>query len=162
MSNIKLYECTADVQAALNHHFDSETERTDTLEAVIGQFEIKAQSVIAYHLNQQAELAALDAHIKAMQAKKKALQSKADNLKAYLLRNMQATGIREIKAHDGTFTAKIAKNPASVDIYDEAQIADDYCQFKREIGKTAIKEALQAGIEVQGARLVQSEGLRIK
>ncbi|WP_240635854.1 siphovirus Gp157 family protein [Neisseria gonorrhoeae] len=31
-----------------DYYFDSETEREDTLEAVIGQFEVKAQSVIAY------------------------------------------------------------------------------------------------------------------
>lgn len=42
------------------------------------------------------------------------------------------------------------------------QIPDDYCSFKREVSKSAIKEALQSGIDVQGARLVQSEGLRIK
>ncbi|SUA19959.1 phage associated protein [Neisseria gonorrhoeae] len=48
MTALTLYRCAADVQAALDYYFDSETEREDTLEAVIGQFEVKAQSVIAY------------------------------------------------------------------------------------------------------------------
>lgn len=159
---MKLYECTADIQAVLNHHFDSDIERQDTLEAVIGQFDEKAQSVVGYWLNQEAELNALDLHIKAMNARRKVLKNQADSLKAYLLRNMQAAHIKTIKANNGTFTAKIAKNPPSVEIYDEMQIPDDYCSFKREVSKSAIKEALQSGIDVQGARLVQSEGLRIK
>ncbi|HGN6457947.1 TPA: siphovirus Gp157 family protein, partial [Neisseria gonorrhoeae] len=52
MTALTLYQCAADVQAALDYYFDSETEREDTLEAVIGQFEVKAQSVIAYIKNQ--------------------------------------------------------------------------------------------------------------
>lgn len=72
---MKLYECTADIQAVLNHHFDSDTERQDTLEAVIGQFEVKAQSVVGYWLNQEAELNALDLHIKAMNARRKVLKN---------------------------------------------------------------------------------------
>ncbi|KAE9503905.1 hypothetical protein F9Z39_2026 [Neisseria gonorrhoeae] len=36
MTALTLYRCAADVQAALDYYFDSETEREDTLEAVIG------------------------------------------------------------------------------------------------------------------------------
>lgn len=36
MTALALYRCAADVQAALDYYFDSETEREDTLEAVIG------------------------------------------------------------------------------------------------------------------------------
>ncbi|EPI4041652.1 siphovirus Gp157 family protein, partial [Neisseria gonorrhoeae] len=34
MTALTLYRCAADVQAALDYYFDSETEREDTLEAV--------------------------------------------------------------------------------------------------------------------------------
>lgn len=163
MNNITLYQCAADVQAVLNHHFDDEQCAADTLEAVIGQFDNKAQAVIAYHLNQLAEIDLLDAHIKAMQERKKAMQNKADKLKDYLQRNMLAAGIKEIKADDGTFTAKIAKNPPSVEIFDETMLPDEYCRFKREADKTKIKAALQDGTEIQGAKLVTDKtSLRIK
>ncbi|ULJ60818.1 siphovirus Gp157 family protein [Wielerella bovis] len=165
MSNIKLYQCTADIQAVLNHHFDSETEAADTLEAVIGQFEVKAQSVIAYHMNQLAELEMLKAHNKAMKEREKTLQAQADKLKDYLHRNMLAAGIKEIKADDGTFTAKIAKNPVSVDVYDMTLLDPRFVRKKitYEPDKNALKEALENGEDVQGAKLVTDKtSLRIK
>lgn len=165
MQNIKLYQCTADIQAVLNHHFDSETEAADTLEAAIGQFEVKGQSVVAYHLNQLAEIEVLDKHIKAMQERKKALQNQADKLKDYLHRNMLAAGIKEIKADDGTFTAKIAKNPVSVDVYDMTLLDPRFVREKitYEPDKTALKAALENGENVQGARLITDKtSLRIK
>ena len=72
--NITLYQCAADVQAALDHHFDTEAERQDTLEAVIGQFDVKAQSVIGYIKNQEAtEIKADDGTFKASFRKSKAV-----------------------------------------------------------------------------------------
>lgn len=159
----KLYECAADVLAVLNHHFDDEKEQKDTLEAVIGQFEVKAQSVIAYHLNQLAELEMLDQHIKTMQQRKKTLQAQSNSLHEYLKRNMEAAGIKEIKANDGTFAAKIAKNPPSVEVFDESLLPENCFKIKKEVSKTAIKEALQKGEDVQGARLItDSTRLQIK
>lgn len=160
MSNLTLYQCAADVQAVLNAHFDSETEAADTLEAVIGQFEVKAQSVTAYALNTDAEIKAIDEHIKHWQARKKALQNQSEQIKAYLLRQMQAAGIKEIKADNGTFTVKIAKNPPSVDVYDESLLPEHLLRVKTEPDKTAIKAALKAGEDVQGARMV-TDGERL-
>lgn len=163
MNKVSLYQCAEDVQAVLNHHFDDEQCASDTLEAVLGQFETKAQSVIAYHLNQLATINLLDEHIKSMQDKKKVMQKQAEKLKDYLHKNMESVGIKEIKSDDGTFTAKIVKNPPSVDVYDESMLPDEYCRLKREADKTAIKSALQNGVEIQGAKLVTDKtSLRIK
>ncbi len=162
--NITLYQCTADVQAVLDAYFDDETERNDTIEAVIGRFEAKAQSVAAYCLNLAAQGDMLEAHIKAMQAKLKTCRAREGRLKDYLAANMKAAGIRSIQADDGCFAAKFAKNPPRVDIWDEAQIPQDYLRTKTttEPDKTAIKAAIQAGREVPGAKLEQSESLRLK
>lgn len=109
--DIKLYECTADVISALDAYFDNETERQDTIEAVIGQFEAKAQSVAAYCLNLAAQGDLLEEHIKAMQAKLKACRAKEGSLKDYLARNMKAAGILKIEADNGSFSARFTKNP---------------------------------------------------
>lgn len=164
MSNIKLYECTADVLAVLDHHFDSDTEAADTLEAVIGQFEAKAQSVAAYILNREAEIGLLEEHIKTMQGKLKTLKNRNGSLKEYMHRQMTAAGITEIKADNGTFSAKVVKNPPSVDVYDMTLLDPAYIREKisYEPDKTAIKTALQNGENIQGARLVKDKtSLRI-
>lgn len=162
--HIKLYQCSLDIARALDTHFDSDEIKNDTLEAVIGQFEDKAQSVIAYNLNQYAEIEMLDKHIKHMQLKKAGLQAKADKLKDYLFFNMKQSGINEIKSHDGTFIAKIVKNPVSVDVYDESLLDKKFIKQKitESVDKIALKKAIQTGEEINGARLVQNESLRIK
>ncbi len=164
MQNIPLYQCAADVQAVLNHHFDSETEAQEILDAVIGQFKAKAQSVIAYHLNQCSQLEQLEAHINHMLERKKTLQKQADKLKDYLHRNMTAANIKESKASDGTFTAKIAQNPPSVAVYDISLLDPRFIREKisYEADKTALKTALQNGEKIQGAELITNKtSLRI-
>lgn len=161
--DIKLYECTADVRAALDAYFDDETERNDTIEAVIGQFENKAQSVAAYCLNMAAQGDLLEAHIKAMQAKLKTIRKREGSLKQYIADNMKAAGIHSIQADNGSFSAKLVKNPPRVDIWDEAQIPADFMRTKTttEPDKTAIKAAIQAGRDIPGAKLEQGETLRL-
>ncbi len=131
MTALTLYRCAADVQAALDYYFDSETEREDTLEAVIGQFEVKAQSVIAYIKNQEITEKMLEGHIRRMTGKLKAVKAQNQSLKDYLARNMQVAGITEIKADDGTFKALFRKSEAVV-ILDEAQIPAEFMREGRQ------------------------------
>ena len=163
MTALTLYQCAADVQAALDYYFDSETEREDTLEAVIGQFEVKAKSVIAYIKNQEITEKMLDEHIKHMTGKHKAEKARNQELKHYLARNMQATGITEIKADDGTFKASFRKSKA-VEILDEAQIPAEFMRetVKIEPDKTAIKKAIESGREVAGAKIEERQNLQIR
>ncbi|HFB2751276.1 siphovirus Gp157 family protein [Neisseria gonorrhoeae] len=163
MTALTLYRCAADVQAALDYYFDSETEREDTLEAVIGQFEVKAQSVIAYIKNQEITEKMLEGHIGRMTGKLKAAKARNQSLKDYLARNMQAAGITEIKADDGTFKASFRKSEAVV-ILDEAQIPAEFMReaVKTEPDKTAIKKAIESGRQVAGAKIEGRKNLQIR
>ncbi|EGY53109.1 siphovirus Gp157 family protein [Neisseria shayeganii] len=164
MSNITLYQCADDVLRALNELADNdETWAQDTIEAVIGQFETKAVSVVAYAMNLGAEEEMLASHIKTMQAKLAAVKNRKERLKTYLADNMRRIGIKEIKAVDGTFSAKFAKNPPSVEIFDESQIPAELMRVKTEPDKAAIKAAIKAGQDIPGAKLLEGmESLRLK
>lgn len=165
MSHIKLYECANDVQHAFEELADIDEQwAIDTIEAVVGEFEHKAISVVAVALNFEAEAKMIGEHIKAMQAKKKAVENRASRLREYLHIQMTRAGIKEIKANDGTFTAKIRLNPESVEVLDEAQIPAAFIKQKVEesIDKIAIKKAIQAGQDVAGCKLVRKESLQIK
>lgn len=160
---ITLYQCASDVQASLDHHFDTEIERQDTLEAVIGQFEVKAKSVIGYIKNQEATETMLEEHIKQMTEKLKTIKARNQSLKDYLERNMIAAGINEIKADDGTFKASFRKSKA-IDVFDEAQIPAEFMRERVTIvpDKTAIKKAIEGGQEVSGAKIEERLNLQIK
>ena len=161
--NITLYQCAADVQAALDYYFDSETEREDTLEAVIGQFEVKAQSVIGYIKNQETTEEMLEEHIKQMTENLKVIKARNQSLKDYLERNMLAAGIKEIKADDGTFKASFRKSKA-VYVFDESQIPAEFmCERVTVVpDKTAIRKAIESGQEVAGAKIEERQNLQIK
>lgn len=161
--NITLYQCAADVQEALDYHFDTEEEQRDTLEAVIGQFDVKAQSVIGYIKNQEMTEAMLEEHIKQMGEKLKAIKARNQDLRDYLERNMKAAGITEIKADDGTFRASFRKSKA-VEILDEAQIPAEFMRetVKIEPNKTAIRKAIESGQDVAGAKIEERQNLQIK
>ncbi len=163
MTALTLYRCAADVQAALDYYFDSETEREDTLEAVIGQFKVKAQSVIAYIKNQEITEKMLEGHIRRMTGKLKAVKAQNQSLKDYLARNMQVAGITEIKADDGTFKASFRKSEAVV-ILDEAQIPAEFMRkaVKTEPDKTAIRKAIESGRQVAGAKIEGRKNLQIR
>lgn len=163
MTTLTLYQCAADVQAALDYYFDSETEREDTLEAVIGQFEVKAQSVIAYIKNQEITEKMLEEHIRQMTGKLKAAKARNQSLKDYLERNMLAAEIKEIKADDGTFKASFRKSKA-VDVFDESQIPAEFMRERVTVvpDKTAIRKAIESGQEVAGAKIEERQNLQIK
>ena len=74
---------------------------------------------------------------------------------------MKLTGKTKFKS--GMFNFAIQKNPASVNITDENILPEDYLiPQPPKVDKTSLKEALKNGIEVPGAELKQTEGLRIR
>ena len=94
---------------------------------------------------------------------KKAIDNKNTKFKEYVKENMERLDLPKIDTELGTLS--IAKNPASVEIFDETLISDEYKKEKVtvSIDKTSIKNALKAGKDVQGARLVEDKtSLRIK
>jgi len=119
----------------------------------------------AYVLNTDAQAAMIDAHIKLMQAKKKALQNNADRARAALKQVMQLTGVTAIKSDDCTFKATLYKErDESIDVFDSLQLPPDYT---REIpatyapDKSLIKKAIKEGYEVPGAKLIKNDRLVI-
>lgn len=165
MSNITLYQ--ANELARLHNHIDDDgvvdIESFDQSKIALKE---KQLAVVAYLKNNDANIGMLDNAIKQLQDRKKAMQTRHDSLKDYLLTNMQANGITEINAENLTFTAKIKNNPASVVIDDESLLPADYMRQPETPppapDKTLIKKAINDGFEVPGARLTQGFRLDIK
>jgi hypothetical protein len=110
--------------------------------------------------NTEGEAMAIDAEIKRLTAKKKALENKVENLTSYLEYNLKSSDSREVKT--SIFTVKFAKTPEAVKILDESALPANMMRVKTEPDKTAIKAAIKGGREVPGARLEVGERLVIK
>ena len=135
---------------------------------VLSQQNLQAKGVdigyIIKSFDDQIEMC--EREIKRVAEIKKSIQSKKDWLKEKIKNAMEEFGIAEI---DGTPIGKPIKlslrKSESVDVYLDADYLDD--KFKRvktvvEADKTAIKQAIKNGENVEGARLVENNNLQIR
>ena len=160
---MKLYELTAQYNELSNIQDMPPEAIADTLEALEGDIQQKAESIVAVRAGMEADVAAIDAEIKRLQARKKTIQSREASIRDYLKRNMVAAGIKSIKCH--LFSITLAKGRDVVQVDDESSLPDTYVSVKTTIApdKALILESLKAGKDVPGARIVRSEdSLRIK
>ncbi|SPA44647.1 siphovirus Gp157 family protein [Cupriavidus taiwanensis] len=165
MSGLTLYTAAQDVVDLLDA-FDPETgEFPEGFEAALTQFKAKGQSVVAYLLNRDAEVEAIDGAIKRLQDRKKSLARRNDWLRDYLKDNMRAAGISELAAIDGSWKAKLQiGRDASVEVYEEGLLPPDYLRevpARLEADKKLIGAAIKDGHDVPGARIIKRDRLTI-
>lgn len=97
-----------------------------------------------------------------MARRRRAIESRVKWHKDYLRQNMDACGIHKIVSP--WFVLAIQKNPAAVEVFDEAAVP---AVFKEEvvsvrIDKAGIKRALEAGQTVPGAALMRGSRLSVR
>lgn len=163
---MSLYHLTEQYRGALDHLADADLPEEvvrDTLEALEGEVIQKGQAVAAFALNLSAEIDSIKAVEKRISDRRKALEKREAGLRDYLRSNMERAGISEIKALDGSFTAKLQKGRPSVVIDDESLLPgdSDFVRWKKEPNKTAIADAIKAGQEVPGAHLETKPALKL-
>lgn len=165
MSNI--YEITNDYLQIMAMLEDSDLDPqtlADTMEGIEGEFEIKAENYAKVMKNLEGDILAIKTEIDRLTAKKKALENNIKNMKSTLQTAMETTGKTKFKTE--LFGFNIQKNTPSVviDLEDLSKLPSQFIkQHEIEVDKTAIKEALKRGENLDGiAHLEQSESLRIK
>lgn len=170
MSNLPaLYSIVAEFREQATQLADMELDDAtlaDTLESIQWPVEEKARAVAAVIGNMGAANEMLANFIKSKQQQLKAMQAREDHLREYLLSNMLACEITEIKANDGSLTIKVKTNPPSVIVDDEASIPWEYVRQAPPpppaVDKVAVKEALKAGVEVPGCHLESKKSVTIR
>ncbi len=165
--NISLYQISQDLLQALDSAFDPETgELLPAFEEQRALFNGKAGQVAAYILSVEAEAEKAKVAVQRIKKLADAASKRAEALRRYLTENMGATGVREIKADDGSFKATLypARDEA-VEVFDPEQLPQDYLReipAKYEPDKALIKKALKDGFDVPGARIVAKDRLTIR
>lgn len=167
MSMPALYEIRRDYLDALEALTDPANDIppeaiADTLEGIEGQLQEKATNIAQFTRNLEAVADAIKEAETRMASRRKTIESRAQWLRDYLKHNMEVSGITKIESP--WFVLAVQKNPAAVEIIDEAALP---AKFKQEvittkIDKAAIKEVIGGGQLVPGARLTQGTRLVIK
>ena len=136
----------------------------DTMEGIDGALEDKAEAYAKIMRNLDGDIEALEEEVRRLTSRKKALENNIQRMKAALQGMMEVTGKTKFKTQ--LFSFNIQRNAPAViiDIDDIANMPEEFLKFKApEVNKTAIKEALQSGADLEGiAHLTQSNSLRIK
>ena len=136
-------EMSPELEAALEI---SETERMTKGEGYV---------YVIKQLKSQSDL--LKAEAKRLLEIAKQYENSADKLADRLLHSVITHG--QIKTAFVTISTRKSK---SVSITDESLLKAEYLRIKTEPNKTAIKEALESGQEVQGALIVENYSLNIR
>lgn len=156
-----LFNIDADLFALYNEIENNGGEMTTELETQLEITEAERMTkgegyvYVIKQLRSQAEL--LKAEAKRLQEIAKHYEASAEKLADRLLQSVIAHG-----AIKTDFVSISTRKSKSVSITDESLLGAEYLRIKTEPNKTAIKEALEAGQEVQGALIVENYSLNIR
>lgn len=162
-----LYELAAqyrtDLETLSNLDLSDEAVH-DTLEGMSGDLETKANNVAAFVRNLETTVDAIKEAELTMAKRRKVIEARIERLKTYTLNAMVDHKIDRITSP--YFVLSVAKNPPSVEIYDEAQVPSAYMRQPLPPppmpDKKTILEKLKDGTEIAGCRLTQGIRLQIK
>ena len=143
---MSLYEITgrlAYLRELIDNEAISEEDAADTMEAILQEQEDGYENAVKWIRDIEADIEAVKAEAEKLAEKKKALESRKERVRDYILRSMQASGQTKVKA--GIFTIA-EKKPAvkyvpSVDI---EQMPPELIRVKKEFSATAAKEWAKA------------------
>ena len=130
----KLYELTKELDELHTMVLDGEaTEEhlADTMEMIEGEFQEKALNVAQFVRSLAPSVEAIDAEIKRLQARKKAIVSKADWFKDYMKRNMEVSEISKIECD--LFTVSLRKGVQVAVVDDIDKLPDEFVEVKSSI-----------------------------
>jgi hypothetical protein len=135
----------------------------DTLEGIKGEFEDKAVAVAQMVLTLKAQSEAVAAVAKAQAERAARIEKRMESLKHYLLLQLQVVGRERIETDE--LVIRRQNNPPSVYVTNEYAVPKEYWVQPPapppRIDKLAIKEAIEAGAEVEGCFLEKGEHVRI-
>lgn len=133
----------------------------DTLESIQDVAASKVENCSKWMLSLKSEITAFKAEENRLKKIRMAKENKLKWLNKYVQDFLENSGVTQFEI--GIFTLSIQKNPPSLEIYDATLIPEQYRKPQAPVYDTqTIKEALKNGIEVPGAELKQTEGLRIR
>lgn len=167
MSNLSLYVIANEYRQMVDRLMETQDDAqaiADTVEGESGDLTTKAQNVAYAIRNLEASAAAIKEAEQQMAERRKRIEKRAEAIRDYLKTCMELANVSKIECPH--FALSIAKNPASVEIFDAAMIPVDYMKETPPPppapDKTLIKQAIKDGFDVPGARLVAGTRLAIK
>lgn len=161
-----LYEIDKNIEALVNTVDPDTGEITvdnDMLDALLMERDAKIENIACYIKNLVAESKAIKEEETALSARRKTTEKKAERLKDYLTYALQGEKFQTAKC------AVSFRKSSAVEVDDcfvewaQTSGNEELLRYKDpEVNKTAVKERLASGEELDFARLVQNTSITIK
>ena len=140
----------------------------DSLTALEGEFNEKAENVAVYIKNLTADINEMKAEEKRLKSRRLSIECQAKRMTDYLLRSMNAVGVKTIDMPRARMTLKL--NPESVVLENEGALIrwamehdDSILKYSEpEIKKNDVKALLRMGQQIPYAHLERKESVTIK
>lgn len=123
--NRKLYDISEDYMALDDMLYDPEMDEQtirDTMEAIFGEFQDKAENYAKIILGMEADKEALKAEEKRLNARRTSIENRQKLMKQTLMENMQAIGKKKIQT--ALFTISISGNAGKEPLVIDGDIND--------------------------------------
>ena len=165
-NNSTLFDLTGDWLRLYDMADDPDIEPDvfrDTMEAIEGEIEAKAEGYASVMAKLTGDMETIMEQEKRLSARRKAIEGNIKRMKDALEETMIITGKTKFKTALWSFG--IQNNPASlvIDTDDIDAIPSMYVKVTKSLDKSAIKEAIKEGKNVDGiAHLEQTQSLRIR
>lgn len=165
---MNLYELTGQFLQLQQMLEDPETETDvikDTMEAVEGEIEVKADNYAKMIKNLESDVIGITAEMERLRIWKNRKESSIKMLKENLQESMTAIGKKKIKTQ--LFSFNIQKNggkaPVVLDVKDTSELPDELVRIKEEADLDAIRQLIEKEGSCKYAHLGErGESLRIK
>ncbi|EAG2534285.1 siphovirus Gp157 family protein [Listeria monocytogenes] len=156
-----LYSIQGKYQQLLNlaEQLDPELLK-DTLESIDDELETKAENVAFVIKELEGQSLILEKETKRLAERKNTINNNVKRLKQSLFDAMITANKQKIKTN--LFTLDIRKNPPSVIVEDESKLLNYLVEQPKKLDKTRLSDDLKKGIEIPGAKIVQTERLQIR
>lgn len=165
MSGFKLYEVDSMYRQALDaaeQYINQDTgeipeDWAKFMDDVGGERENKLLACGLFQREMQAEAEAMENEARRMALRARAAKNKAESFKSYISLYLQpGEKVKDSRVSIGWRTTK------SIEIEVPELVPDQFCRIERIPQKTAIKEAIEAGREVPGAKQVSNVSIQIR
>lgn len=166
---MKLYELSNEYVAlmqAIDNDELPEEAIADTLEAIKGEIEVKADNIACLLKNIEADVTAIKAEETRLAERRKAKEKAHERLKQYLSDVLQKMSIDKVETARNNITFRKSE---SVELDEDTFIIwaqdnrDDLLTYSApKANKTEIKKALKGGAEIVGASLITKKNIQIK
>jgi len=158
---VNLYEINQEIDRAIQNCIDPETgeilDDTSELDALTLARDEKIENIACYIKNLKADAEAIRTEEKKLAERRKTCENRAEWLKKYLANNLQGEKFKSPRV------AVSWRRSQAVVVEDIWKLPEDYLRYKDpEPDKTAIKDAIKKGFDVEGAELVDNLSMVIK